>query len=58
MWKYVARRVLWLPVLLLAVSFVTFSLGHYGPGDPVKVMLGTRYDAESAATQNLRRQLG
>ena len=58
MWKYVARRVLWLPVLLLAVSFVTFSLGHYGPGDPVKVMLGTRYDSESAATQNLRRQLG
>ena len=43
MWKYIARRLIWLPVLLLAASAVTFVLGTYGPGDPVQVMLGSRY---------------
>ncbi len=36
----IIRRLLWLPLLLLLVSLVTFALGVYGPGDPVQVMLG------------------
>ena len=58
MWLYITRRLLWLPVLLLAVSFVTFTLGRFGPGDPVQVMLGNRYDPSSEVTKNLRSQLG
>lgn len=56
MWTYIARRLLWLPFMLVAVSLITFTLGRFGPGDPVEVMLGNRYDPEVAA--NIRRQLG
>ena len=56
MWIYITRRLLWLPILLLMVSAVTFVLGTYGPGDPVRVMLGTKYDEETA--DRLRSSLG
>ncbi|MDP6070265.1 MAG: ABC transporter permease [SAR202 cluster bacterium] len=58
MWVYIARRLLWLPFLLVAVSFVTFTLGRFGPGDPVQVILGTRYDPDSEVTKNLEAQFG
>lgn len=56
MWIYIARRLLWLPVLLIATSVVTFTLLRFGPGDPAEIILGARYD-EQAAT-NIRAQLG
>ena len=56
MWVYITRRLLWLPTLLLMVSAVTFVLGTYGPGDPVRVMLGTKYDKDTA--ERLRSSLG
>ncbi len=58
MWLYITRRVLWLPILLIAASLVTFTLGRFGPGDPVQVMLGPRYDPDSAVTKNLRKEFG
>ncbi|HJO59626.1 MAG TPA: ABC transporter permease, partial [SAR202 cluster bacterium] len=45
-----------MPALLLMVSAVTFVLGTYGPGDPVRVMLGTKYGEETA--DRLRSSLG
>ena len=56
MWKYIVKRLLWLPVLLLAASLMTFTLGTYGPGDPVRVILGNRYDEQIA--ERIREQLG
>ena len=56
MWVYIARRLLWLPFLLLAASFITFSLGRFGPGDPVEVILGPRYNPVVA--DRLRESLG
>ena len=56
MWRYILRRMSWVPFLLLAVSAMTFMLGHYGPGDPVEVMLGSKYDPEIA--DRLRSSLG
>ena len=56
MWVYIARRLLWLPFLLLAVSAITFALGRFAPGDPVVAMLGVRYEPELAA--RLRHSLG
>lgn len=53
---YIARRLLWLPFLLFAVTLVTFALGRFGPGDPVVVMLGSRYTEERA--KPLRHSLG
>ena len=56
MWIYIVRRLVWIPILLLFVSLVTFSLGRFGPGDPVVVMLGNRYDESTA--ERLRDELG
>lgn len=56
MTTFIVRRLLWLPVLLMIVSFVTFVLGFYGPGDPAEVRLGTRATPE--AVERLREQLG
>src|SRR3990172_8579981 len=53
---YILRRLLWAPFVLLVVSFVTFFLGLYGPGDPVDVRLGQRYEPELA--ERLRHELG
>ena len=56
MGTYIARRLLWMPVLLFLVSFITFVLGRFGPGDPVQIMLGPRADPE--AVERIREQLG
>ena len=55
---YIARRLLWLPVLLFAASFMTFALVRLAPGDPVEAMMGNRYDPESPVAINLRESLG
>ena len=53
---YIVRRLLWVPVLLFAVSLVTFTLFRIVPGDPVVVMLGNK--ARPEAAERLRVQLG
>ena len=54
--QYLLRRLLWLPVLLAIVILITYALGLYGPGDPVKIAMGQRYDPETAA--RVRHELG
>ena len=49
MLAYMLQRLLWLPVLLLIVSLITFALGYYGPADPIVALLGQHYDPEVAA---------
>lgn len=56
MWVYVVRRLIFLPVILLAVSLITFTLGVYGPGDPVRVSMGNKYNPEAA--DRIRAELG
>lgn len=46
MWAYIVRRLVWTPILLLVVSFITFLLGHYGPGDPIQILMGQYRDPE------------
>ncbi|HZQ07493.1 MAG TPA: ABC transporter permease [Anaerolineae bacterium] len=53
---YVIRRLLWLPVLLILISLVTFALGIYGPGDPVQVLLGLHARPDIVAL--VRKQYG
>ncbi len=53
---YLVRRLLWLPILLAIVILITYALGLYGPGDPVKIAMGQRYDPEIAA--RVRHELG
>jgi len=56
MGAYVARRLVWLPILLFFVSLITFALGVYGPGDPVQVMLGLRATPETI--ERIRHEYG
>jgi len=41
---YLVRRLLWVPVILLAVSFIAFAITRFGPGDPVRVAMGQYSD--------------
>ena len=56
MTPYVLRRLLWLPIILFTVSFVTFVLGRYGPGDPVQVLMGQH--SNPAVVERIREQRG
>ena len=56
MGAYVIRRLAWLPVILLIVSFITFALGRFGPGDPVEVLMG-QY-ADPSVVDRIREQRG
>src|SRR5581483_6586178 len=56
MTAYAVRRLLWLPVVLILVSLVTFALGFYGPGDPIQVMLGLH--ARPDIVQLMRKEYG
>lgn len=56
MGTYVARRLLWTPVLLFIVSFITFVLGQFGPGDPVQILMDQYADPE--VVQRIREQRG
>lgn len=41
---FLVRRLCGLIFVLLAVTFLTFIIGHAAPGDPIQLMLGTRQD--------------
>ncbi|MCE2405491.1 MAG: ABC transporter permease [Dehalococcoidia bacterium] len=56
MGAYVVRRLMWTPVLLIAVSLMTFTLGRFGPGDPVQIWMGQYNNPEVA--ERLRQQYG
>ena len=57
MGAYILRRLLWTPLLLLVVGFVTFVLGLYGPGDPVEVLMRQYRDPEVVARIHAQRGL-
>ncbi|NBJ92875.1 ABC transporter permease [Parablautia muri] len=56
MYKYVLKRLLWMIVIMLGVTFVIFTITYFIPGDPARTMLGsTATDAEVAA---MRKRIG
>ena len=56
MLKYIGKRLLFLILVLLGVSFIVFTLLYISPGDPAKIMLGEA--ATEEACEALREQLG
>ena len=56
MWVYIVRRLIWTPVLLLIVCFITFALTRFGPGDPVQVLMG-QYN-NPATVERIRHEQG
>lgn len=56
MWSYVRKRLLWMLVVLLAVSAVVFFAIRLTPGDPAQLLLGPQATPENLA--KLRADLG
>jgi len=56
MGKYIARRLLWMVVVLFFVSLITFLLAFAVPGDPAKSIAGTHATPEILA--RIRHTLG
>ena len=56
MGTYIVRRLAWLPLILVIVSFITFILGRFGPGDPVQVLMGQHSNPE--VVERIREQRG
>ena len=54
---YIIRRLLWLPFILLVVSFATFAIARFGPGDPVAVAAGQFRDPDVLAQVRAERGL-
>ena len=54
--RYIAKRILMIIPVLLAVSFIIFTLMYLAPGDPARIILGD--DASEAAVAEKREELG
>ena len=40
MFKFVFKRILMVIPTFIAITFITFALVHFIPGDPVEIMMG------------------
>ncbi|MBR2929075.1 MAG: ABC transporter permease [Oscillospiraceae bacterium] len=56
MLKYIGKRLLYLILVLLGVSFIVFTLLYISPGNPAKIILGEAATPEALAA--LEEQLG
>jgi peptide/nickel transport system permease protein len=56
MLKYILKRFGYLLLVIIAISFVVFTLLYFTPGDPARMILGEA--ATDAAKEELRNQLG
>ena len=54
--QFLLRRLLQLVFVLFSISFITFTVGHLAPGDPILAMMGNRRDPKQYA--QLRHQYG
>lgn len=54
--RFLLTRAIGLVFVLLCVTFITFILGYFAPGDPIRVMMGTHFDPVLYA--NLKHEYG
>jgi ABC-type dipeptide/oligopeptide/nickel transport system permease component len=54
--QFLVKRFVGLIFVVISVTFITFILGYFAPGDPIKALLGQRYDPVIYA--QLRHQYG
>jgi peptide/nickel transport system permease protein len=57
MLRYIAVRLFYFVPVLFVVSFFTFAVGFYGPGDPIRVLMKENWNDEETY-QILRRKYG
>jgi len=56
MLRYILKRLLWLIVVLMGLSTITFTLSRVVPGDPAAAYIGPR--AKPEQVEQVRKQLG
>jgi len=56
MYKYILGRLLVMIPVILALTFVVFTIMYFTPGDPTAVILGNEYSEE--ASEQLKAELG
>jgi glutathione transport system permease protein len=56
MGRYIGRKLAVLPLIIIAVSFITFVIIRFIPGDPARLLAGM--EATEEAVELLRRKLG
>src|SRR5918999_1159928 len=49
MWRYLAHRLIQVPVVLVLVTLTIFLIVRATPGDPVQIMLGMQTSPEAVA---------
>lgn len=54
--RYIVKRLVWLPIFLLIISFIVFCIGMFGPGDPALVRAGPQASTETI--ERIRQQMG
>lgn len=47
MLQFLIKRLIGLLFIVLGVTFITFMLGYFAPGDPIKEMMGVHFDYQS-----------
>lgn len=57
MLQYAIRRILTFIPLILLLALVTFLLSFYGPGDPLRIIMGENWTSDTVY-RNLRHQYG
>ena len=55
---YTVRRLLYIVPSLLIASLITFTIGFYGPGDPLKQYMGEEFYYDVEARNRLRHAMG
>jgi peptide/nickel transport system permease protein len=56
--RYVIRRLLLLPVILIGMTILTFAVSHFVPTDPVVAALGAKGSTNDVAYANYKKKFG
>src|SRR6266566_3503610 len=56
MLQFLVKRFIGLIFVIICVTFITFILGYYAPGDPIRALLGQHFDPQTYAS--LKHQYG
>ena len=51
MGRYIAKRLVWLVVVVLGMTLITFTITHMIPADPAKIAAGLGADADAGTVK-------
>ncbi len=42
--QFLIKRFIGLIFVVIGVTFITFTMGYFAPGDPIRTMMGSHFD--------------